>query len=110
MSWLGKVSSLFLCTNLAIWLPRRSPLRIHKLLDPRWNSTPSLLLQRPIVCRDTTCYRAKPVKSKSQSWNYVVKLRSVRRIDQEGEGRGVAKLVAHHDLISIAKLRTGLTF
>lgn len=35
MSWPTKVLSLSLCTNFAIWLPRWSPLRLHKLLDPR---------------------------------------------------------------------------
>lgn len=109
------------------FIERRSGKQFITIKDARTKArkkleldTKPIALQRAIVCRGTTCYRAKPVKSKSQSWNYVVKF-SWRSAERRAEGEllelarqrqveGVAKLVSHRDLISIAELRTGLTF
>ena len=85
----------------------------------RFQLHPDLIaVQQAIVCRGTTCYRAKLVGSKS--WDYVVKLswRSSKRpaeaellkLAQQRDVQGVAKIFAHNDIISIAELRSGLRF
>ena len=74
--------------------------------------------ERAIVCRGTTCYRAR--KRNSQQWEYVVKFawRSDKRraegellkLAKERNVWGVAKLFGHQDLGTIADLREGLQF
>jgi hypothetical protein len=74
--------------------------------------------QRAIVCRGTTCYRAKRWDSKR--WEYVVKF-AWRSDKRQSEGQllrlakernvwGVAELFGHHDLQTIHDLRRGLQF
>lgn len=74
--------------------------------------------QRAIVCRGTTCYRAKSLNS--DRWEYVVKFawRSDKRkaegellkLAKERDVWGVAKLIGHQDLEEVAELRRGLIF
>jgi hypothetical protein len=74
--------------------------------------------QRAIVCRGTTCYRAK--RQKAKHWEFVVKF-SWRSDKRRAEGDllrlakqrnvwGVARLFGHQDLESIAELRQGIEF
>ena len=77
-----------------------------------------IAFQRAIVCRGTTCYRAK--RQGSEQWEYVVKFawRSDRRraegellkLAKERNVWGVAKLFGHQDLDTIADIRQGLRF
>jgi hypothetical protein len=74
--------------------------------------------QKAIVCRGTTCYRAK--MSDSEEWEYVVKFawRSDKRpsegqllkLAKERKVWGVAELCGHQDLETIHDLRQGLQF
>jgi Fungal protein kinase len=77
-----------------------------------------IALQHAIVCRGTTCYRAKRLGLKN--WEFVVKF-SWRSDQRQAEGEllklakdkgvwGVAGLFGYQDLSSIAKLRQGLRF
>jgi hypothetical protein len=77
-----------------------------------------IALQRAIVCRGTTCYRAKMQDSKR--WEYVVKF-AWRSDKRQSEGQllklakerkvwGVAELFGHQDLKTIDDLRQGLQF
>ena len=77
-----------------------------------------IAFQRAIICRGTTCYRAK--RRHSKSWEFVVKF-SWRSDKRRAEGEllklakerkvwGVAQLFGHRDLESIADLRRGLQF
>ncbi|KAI9776690.1 MAG: hypothetical protein M1839_009417 [Geoglossum umbratile] len=77
-----------------------------------------IAFQHAIVCRGTTCYRAKRVGTKS--WEFVVKF-SWRSDKRQAEGEllrlakergvwGVAQLFGYQDLDSIANLRQGLQF
>lgn len=77
-----------------------------------------IAFQRAIVCRGTTCYRAK--RQNSKRWEFVVKFswRSDKRraegellkLAKEREVWGVAHLFGHKDLESIADLREGMDF
>ncbi|KAF2787657.1 hypothetical protein K505DRAFT_379435 [Melanomma pulvis-pyrius CBS 109.77] len=77
-----------------------------------------IAFQRAIVCRGTACYRAK--KRESERWEYVVKFawRSDKRraegellkLAKERNVWGVAKLISHQDLETIADMRRGLDF
>ena len=77
-----------------------------------------IAFQRAIVCRGTTCYRAK--RQKSKRWEFVVKF-SWRSDKRRAEGDllrlakqrnvwGVARLFGHQDLESITDLRQGMEF
>ncbi|RYO80972.1 hypothetical protein DL766_006525 [Monosporascus sp. MC13-8B] len=77
-----------------------------------------ITFQRTIVCKGTTCYRAK--KRESERWEYVV-IFAWRSDKRRAEGKllkwakersvwGVAKLISHQDLESIADMRKGLEF
>jgi hypothetical protein len=77
-----------------------------------------IALQHAIVCRGTTCYRAKRLDA--EDWEFVVKF-SWRSDKRRAEGellqlakergvRGVARLFGYQDLDSIANLRQGLQF
>ncbi|KAL7270070.1 hypothetical protein RUND412_007232 [Rhizina undulata] len=77
-----------------------------------------IALQRAIVCRGTTCYRAR--RPDSKHWEFVVKF-SWRSDKRQAEGEllrlarkrkvwGVAQLFCHQDLDSIANLRRDLQF
>ena len=77
-----------------------------------------IAFQQAIVCRGTTCYRAK--RQESECWEFVVKFswRSDRRgaegvllkLAKERNVWGVARVFGHHDLESIAYLRRGMEF
>lgn len=77
-----------------------------------------IAFQRAIVCRGTTCYRAKSLDS--DRWEYVVKFawRSDKRkaegeplkLAKERDVWGVAKLISHQDLEEVAEMRQGLIF
>jgi serine/threonine protein kinase len=77
-----------------------------------------IAFQRAIVCRGTTCYRAK--RQGSDQWEYVVKFawRSDKTMAEgallkrakEKNVWGVAKLFGHQDLDTIADIRQGLRF
>jgi hypothetical protein len=73
--------------------------------------------QRAIVCRGTTCYRAK--KKRSKEWEFVVKF-SWRAAERPAEGKllemakenkvwGVAEVIGHLDLQAINDVRQGMT-
>ena len=74
--------------------------------------------QRAIVCRGTTCFRART--SSSEGWRYVVEFSWVSgkrrpeadllRLARERGVEGVAKLFGHRHITSIADTREGLTF
>lgn len=74
--------------------------------------------QRAIVCRGTSCFRAKTPSSKN--FQYVAKFSWVSdkrrpevdllRLARERGVEGVAKLFGHHRIISVADMREGLTF
>jgi len=74
--------------------------------------------QRAIVCRGTSCFRARTPSSKDLQ--YVVKFSWVSdkrrpeadllRLARERGVKGVAKLFGHHHITSIANMREGLTF
>ncbi|KAI9770965.1 MAG: hypothetical protein M1840_002669 [Geoglossum simile] len=77
-----------------------------------------IALQHTIVCRGTTCYRARRVGAKN--WEFVVKF-SWRSDKRQAEGEllrlakergvwGVAQLFGYQDLDNIANLRQGLQF
>lgn len=77
-----------------------------------------IAFQRAIICRGTTCYRAK--RQHSKNWEFVAKF-SWRSDKRSAEGTllklakernvwGVAQLFGHQDLESIAGLREGLQF
>ncbi|KAI9764729.1 MAG: hypothetical protein M1840_008121 [Geoglossum simile] len=77
-----------------------------------------IALQHAIVCRGTTCYRAK--RPDAEDWEFVVKF-SWRSDKRRAEGEllklarergvwGVARLFGYQDLDSIANLRQGLQF
>ena len=77
-----------------------------------------IALQYAIVCRGTTCYRAK--RPGTENWEFVVKF-SWRSDKRRAEGEllrlakergvwGVARLFGYQDLDSIANLRQGLQF
>ncbi len=77
-----------------------------------------IAFQRAIVCRGTTCYRAK--RHGASRWDFVIKF-SWRSNKRRAEGDllqlaqrrnvwGVAKLFGHQDLISVSQLRKGLQF
>lgn len=77
-----------------------------------------IALQQAIVCRGTTCYRAK--RQTGSRWELVVKF-SWRSDKRRAEGEllqlakkrhiwGVAELFGHQDLSSVADLREGLKF
>ncbi|KAH0548029.1 hypothetical protein GP486_008229 [Trichoglossum hirsutum] len=74
--------------------------------------------RRAVVCRGTTCYRAK--KQNAWRWEFIVKF-SWRSDERPAEGQflklaakrgvwGVPRLFSHQDLHSIADLRRGLQF
>ncbi|KAI9780023.1 MAG: hypothetical protein M1816_003194 [Peltula sp. TS41687] len=77
-----------------------------------------IAFQRAIVCRGTTCYRAK--RPNSESWEFVVKFSwrsdkrpaegDLLRLAKERNVWGVAQPLGHQDLESIADLRQGLGF
>ena len=74
--------------------------------------------QRAIVCRGTSCFRAKIPSSKN--FQYVAKFSWVSnkrrpeaellRLARERGVEGVARLFGHHQITSIAEMREGLTF
>ncbi len=74
--------------------------------------------QRAIVCRGTSCFRARTPSSKDLQ--YVAKFSWVSdkrrpeadllRLARERGVEGVAKLFGHHRITSIADMREGLTF
>jgi len=74
--------------------------------------------QRAIVCRGTSCFRARTLNSKDL--RYVVKFSGVSdkrrpeadllRLARERGVKGVAKLFGHHHITSIADMREGLKF
>jgi len=74
--------------------------------------------QRAIVCRGTSCFRAKTPSS--EDLRYVVKFSWVSakrrpeadllRLARERKVEGVARLFAHHRITSIADVREGLKF
>ncbi|KAI4203343.1 MAG: hypothetical protein LQ346_001814 [Caloplaca aetnensis] len=74
--------------------------------------------QRAIVCRGTSCFRARTPSS--EDLRYVVKFSWVSdkrrpeadllRLARERGVKGVAKLFGHHRITSIADMREGLTF
>ncbi|KAI4087136.1 MAG: hypothetical protein L6R37_008352 [Teloschistes peruensis] len=74
--------------------------------------------QRAIVCRGTSCFRARTPSS--EDLRYVVKFSWVSdkrrpeadllRLARERGVEGVAKLFGHHRITSIADMREGLTF
>ena len=74
--------------------------------------------QRAIVCRGTSCFRARTPSSKDLQ--YVAKFSWVSdkrrpeadllRLARERGVKGVAKLFGHHRITSIADMREGLTF
>ena len=74
--------------------------------------------QRAIVCRGTSCFRARTPSSKDLQ--YVVKFSWVSdkrrpeadllRLARERGVQGVAKLLGHHRITSIADMREGLKF
>ena len=74
--------------------------------------------QRAIVCRGTSCFRARTPSSKD--FRYVAKFSWVSdrrrpeadllRLAREREVKGVAELFGHHHITSIANMREGLTF
>ncbi|KAL2042020.1 hypothetical protein N7G274_005208 [Stereocaulon virgatum] len=74
--------------------------------------------QRAIVCRGTSCFRAKTPSSKN--FQYVAKFSWVSdkrqpeadllRLARERGVEGVARLFGHHQITSIADMREGLTF
>ncbi|KAI9770216.1 MAG: hypothetical protein M1839_003244 [Geoglossum umbratile] len=77
-----------------------------------------IAFQRAIVCRGTTCYRAR--RPGAKDWEFVVKF-SWRLDKRRAEGEllqlakergvwGVARLFGCQDLTSIAELRQGLQF
>ena len=77
-----------------------------------------IAFQRAIVCRGTTCYRAK--RPKAKRWEFVVKF-AWRSDKRHAEGNllklakqrnvwGVARLFGHQDLESVADLRQGMEF
>lgn len=77
-----------------------------------------IALQGAIVCRGTTCYRAK--RQKANCWEFVVKFswrsdkrqaeRELLQLAKERQVWGVAELFGHRDLSSVADLRQGLKF
>ncbi|KAI9775541.1 MAG: hypothetical protein M1816_005896 [Peltula sp. TS41687] len=77
-----------------------------------------IAFQRAIVCRGTTCYRAK--RPNSERWEFVVKFSwrsdkrraegDLLRLAKERNVWGVARLFGHQDLETIADLRQGLGF
>lgn len=77
-----------------------------------------IAFQRAIVCRGTTCYRAK--RQNSKHWEFVVKFSwrsdkrraegDLLRLAKERNVWGVAQLFGHRDLESIADLRQGMEF
>ena len=80
--------------------------------DKRVELNQLLVRQRAVVCRGTTCFATKQGVAKF-SWrsakrqpSEVNHLKTVREKGVEG----VAELVGHRDIISIADLRTGLEF
>ena len=80
--------------------------------DKRVELNQLLVRQRAVVCRGTTCFATKHGVAKF-SWrsakrqpSEVNHLKTVREKGVEG----VAELVGHRDIISIANLRTGLEF
>ncbi|KAL8897148.1 MAG: hypothetical protein Q9207_007359 [Kuettlingeria erythrocarpa] len=74
--------------------------------------------QRAIVCRGTSCFRAKT--SSSENCQYVAKFSWVSdkrqpeadllRLAHKRGVEGVARLFGHHQITSIADMREGLTF
>ncbi|KAL2043513.1 hypothetical protein N7G274_003820 [Stereocaulon virgatum] len=74
--------------------------------------------QRAIVCRGTSCFRAKIPSSKN--FQYVAKFSWVSdkrqpeadllRLARKRGVEGVARLFGHHQITSIADMREGLTF
>jgi hypothetical protein len=77
-----------------------------------------IAFQHAIVCRGTTCYRAR--RPGAKDWEFVVKF-SWRSDKRRAEGEllqltkergvwGVARLFGYQDLTSIAELRQGLQF
>ncbi|KAL8663744.1 MAG: hypothetical protein Q9168_008038, partial [Polycauliona sp. 1 TL-2023] len=74
--------------------------------------------QRAIVCRGTSCFRAKTPSSKN--FQYVAKFSWVSdkrqpeadllRLARKRGVEGVARLFGHHRITSIADMREGLTF
>ncbi|KAL2037271.1 hypothetical protein N7G274_009960 [Stereocaulon virgatum] len=74
--------------------------------------------QRAIVCRGTSCFRAKSPSSKN--FQYVAKFSWVSdkrqpeadllRLARKRGVEGVARLFGHHQITSIADMREGLTF
>ena len=74
--------------------------------------------QRAIVCRGTSCYRART--SSSEYSQYVVKFcwvsdkrrpeADLLRLARERGAEGVAKLFGHRYITSVADMREGLTF
>ncbi|KAH0562856.1 hypothetical protein GP486_002529 [Trichoglossum hirsutum] len=77
-----------------------------------------IAFQHAIVCRGTTCYRAKRLGA--ENWEFVIKFSwrsdkrraegELLRLAKEREVWGVARLFGYQDLDSIANLRQGLQF
>ena len=77
-----------------------------------------IAFQRAIVCRGTTCYRAK--RRDSKRWEFVVKFSwrsdkrraegDLLRLAKERNVWGVAQLFGHQDLDRIDDLRQGMEF
>jgi len=68
--------------------------------------------QRAIVCRGTSCFRARTPSSKDFPGSPISDdLKPISsRLARERGVKGVAKLFGHHHITSIANMREGLTF
>ncbi|KAI0553760.1 serine/threonine-protein kinase Sgk2 [Xylaria curta] len=77
-----------------------------------------LVSQKAIVCRGTTCYRTKSATDGTTdgvvkfSWGPTKRTLEVMHLELAANKgvKGVAKLVAYHEVTTIAKIREGLTF
>ncbi|KHN95316.1 serine/threonine-protein kinase Sgk2 [Metarhizium album ARSEF 1941] len=72
----------------------------------------AMVRQRAIVCRGTTCYEAQNSQVAKFSWasdKRKLESEQLRLAEQRGV-KGVARVVAHRQIITIAELRDGLEF
>ncbi|KAK1251548.1 hypothetical protein MKX07_007027 [Trichoderma sp. CBMAI-0711] len=72
----------------------------------------AMVRQRAIVCRGTTCYRTRGGHVAKSSWasdKRKLEVEQLKRAEERGV-RGVARVVAHRRITTIASLREGLEF
>ena len=72
----------------------------------------AMVRQRAIVCRGTTCYETRDKHVAKFSWasdKRKLEVEQLRRAERRGV-KGVAKVVAHRQITTIAAIRKGLEF